>query len=529
MLALRNFRKDQRGNFATIFALTMVPICGIVGAAVDYSRASEVHAKLSEALDAGVLAVGSQPKMSDTDAYKIVNDWVTTHLGPEYDDYWQLNSVKLGEDGTVLASASGGVDTMMGRLLGVDEIPIDTTSEAIRSMGKVELALVLDNTGSMKGTKLTKLKEAAHALVDELVTATKEPKDLRISLVPFSQTVNVGAGYKNAAWMDTSARSSVHDDIFTKDNGTTYSGTNRFTLFNNMKVAWGGCVESRPAPYDVEEAPPSSGTPNTLYVPYFAPDEPDDQYEDKKGKWHDIYNNNYLLTDAVNKTDKEWKGKQGNPAKYASKFGGKSGTTADLSYKFGPNSGCELQEIIPLTDDVSTSSVQKIDDAIDDMVAVGNTHINIGLQWGWHALSPNAPFAKGVAYDDGEWRKVVVLMTDGNNENTDNSNADNKNNSVYSGYGYLWQNRFGNFGSSSASAKARTDALDGRLALLCENMKNDNITIYTVRVEVKTGSSAVLQNCASSTENFKEVANINELKTEFMDIAGSIQELRISK
>ena len=81
MLALRTFRKDQRGNFATIFALTMVPICGIVGAAVDYSRASEVHAKLSEALDAGVLAVGSQPKMSDADAYKIVNDCSLPYTG----------------------------------------------------------------------------------------------------------------------------------------------------------------------------------------------------------------------------------------------------------------------------------------------------------------------------------------------------------------------------------------------------------------------------------------------------------------
>ncbi len=105
MLGFRRFCADQRGNFAMLFAITMVPICGVVGAAIDYSRASEVHAKLAEALDAGVLAVGSQPRMSDEDAYKIVNDWVTTHLGPGYDGYWHLNSVKLGEDGTVLASA----------------------------------------------------------------------------------------------------------------------------------------------------------------------------------------------------------------------------------------------------------------------------------------------------------------------------------------------------------------------------------------------------------------------------------------
>ena len=72
MCGFKSFYKDQRGNFATIFALSMVPIFGIIGAAIDYSRASEVEAKLSEALDAGVLAIGTQPQMSDAEAYKIV-------------------------------------------------------------------------------------------------------------------------------------------------------------------------------------------------------------------------------------------------------------------------------------------------------------------------------------------------------------------------------------------------------------------------------------------------------------------------
>jgi hypothetical protein len=524
MLGFRSFCKDESGNFAILFALSMVPLFGIVGAAIDYSRASEVRAKLSEALDAGVLAVGSQPKMSDDKAFEIVNDWVSAHLGTEYDGYWHLNSVKVGDDGTILASASGDIDTTMGRLLGLDEIEIGTTSEAIRSMGKVEVALVLDNTGSMRGRKLEKLKEAAHALVDELVKATDDPKDLRISLVPFSQTVNVGAANKDAAWIDSGGRSSIHDDIFTHDDGTVHAGTKRFDLFDKMEVDWAGCVESRPAPYDVEEAPPSAANAETLYVPYFAPDEPDDTYKDD-GNRKDVYNNNYLKDD---KADKKWLGQQGNPAKYTT-FTQPAELTDDLSYKKGPNSGCELQEIIRLTDDVSEDAVKEIGDAIDDMVAIGNTHINIGLQWGWHALSPNAPFADGVAYDDGEWRKVVVLMTDGNNQNTDNGNDDNKNNSVYSGYGYIWQNRFGNYGATSPSQSTRTAALDGRLALLCENMKKDEITLYTVRVEVRDGSSSVLKNCASSAENFKEVADISQLKTEFMEIAGSIQALRLSK
>ena len=87
--------------------------------------------------------------------------------------------------------------------------------------------------------------------------------------------------------MDTEAKSSVHDDIFTKDNGKTYSGTNRFELFDKMNVDWGGCVESRPYPYDVTEAAPTSANPDTLYVPYFAPDEPDDTYQ-SRGRTYDV-------------------------------------------------------------------------------------------------------------------------------------------------------------------------------------------------------------------------------------------------
>jgi Flp pilus assembly protein TadG len=211
----RAFNRSEGGNVALMFALALVPIFGVVGAAVDYGRVSQMRAELADALDAGVLAVGSQPEMSDNEAFDIVNDWIAAHLGDKYPGAWQLDSVTLGEGGSILATASGSVDTTLARVLGIYEMQIGATSEAVRSLGKVEVVLVLDNTGSMKGTKLTKLKEAANALVDTLVDATADPADLRIGLVPFSMTVNVGAGYQNASWIDNNAKSPIHDDIST--------------------------------------------------------------------------------------------------------------------------------------------------------------------------------------------------------------------------------------------------------------------------------------------------------------------------
>jgi Flp pilus assembly protein TadG len=517
----RRFRDNERGNFAMMFALSLVPLFGMVGAAIDYAHYSEVRGRLAGALDGGLLAVGTQPNMTDEEAFTIVNDWIAANVGDVDSDEWQLDSVTVGDDGTITGSVSASVDTTLARVLGVDEIPMNVTSEAIRSLGKVEVALVLDNTGSMRGTKLTKLKDAAKSLVESLVDATTDPDDLKIALVPFSQTVNVGSQYKDASWLDKEAKSSVHDDIFTKEDGSTFTDTNRFDLFDTMAVDWGGCIESRPYPYDVTEAPPSASTPDTLYVPYLAPDEPDDTYE-SRGRTYDSYNNNYLK-DYKKDRKKNWLAKQGNPTKYKNKnrfTHSVSDTTDAFGYHYGPNSGCEMEPIQRLTSDTDD-----VLDAIDDMVAIGNTHINVGLQWGWHVLSPNAPFQDGADYDDSDWTKVVVLLTDGNNENAYGNDEDE---SYYSGYGYVWQDRFG---TTSTSSSKRTEALDDRLGELCTNMKADDvgIVIYTVRVEVKSGSSDVLKNCASEEDNFSEVADISDLEETFTNIGGSIQKLRLSK
>jgi hypothetical protein len=55
------------------------------------------------------------------------------------------------------------------------------------------------------------------------------------------------------------------------------------------------------------------------------------------------------------------------------------------------------------------------------------------------------------------------------------------------------------------------------------------IVIYTVRVEVKDGSAAALEGCATEDKYFYEVADIDDLEDAFADIGGSIQKLRLSK
>src|SRR6201999_4171743 len=93
--------------------------------------------------------------------------------------------------------------------------------------------------------KLTSLVSAANTLVTTLLASntTTDPSAVKISIVPFSNTVNIGSTYQSQTWMDptASAYAGSNTDIF--NTGTT---NNRFTFFSNLKTTWGGCVETRP-------------------------------------------------------------------------------------------------------------------------------------------------------------------------------------------------------------------------------------------------------------------------------------------
>jgi hypothetical protein len=202
-------------------------------------------------------------------------------------------------------------------------------------------------------------------------------------------------------------------------------------------------------------------------------------------------------------------------AKY--KTAPKSGTNASTGYVYGPNAGCQLQPLARLT-----TNLASLKTTIANMTAVGDTNIPMGLMWGWHTISPNAPFGDGVAYGTAKTTKIIILMTDGQNEDTSNSNS---NASYYSGIGYIWQNRIG---ITSGTTAQRQTALDARETLVCNNMKAQGIVIYTVRVET-TGAATALQGCATNTSDFYDVSDPSQLDDVFQTIAGQIANLHLSK
>lgn len=507
LAGLKRLWRCRRGGVAVPFAIVSVPILFALLGSLDFHHASQVRSSLQDALDAATLAVGRSQEVDATKVQSIGDDTLKSNLINEKNMVLTGTSFTVS-DGRVTAWATAKVDAVAADVFLGDQINVRADAQADRARRKLEIALVLDNTGSMAGTKLSTLKSAGKTFVDEMekaADAAGEAGIIKIAVAPFSMTVNVGPAYQTADWIDghldsggnpVAPVSPVHQEIFT-------STANRFALLKQMNQTWGGCVESRPMPYDVQETAPSAATPSTLFVPFFAPDEPDIT----NGGFY----NNYL-TDAAGTSG--WQQRQGNPAKY-NVAPNRTGPNS-VGYQYGPNSGCALAPVLRLTSDFNAVRTR-----LTEMTAIGDTNIPMGLVWGWHLLSPNAPFKDGVAYGGDEVQKIVVLMTDGQNANADTNNSDD---SIYSGVGYIWQNRLG---ITSGSAAARSTAIDNRLTLLCQNMKAKGIILYTVRVEVTTGTNTVLKACATRDDMFYDVQQVSELSNVFTAIAGSIQELRL--
>lgn len=518
---LRHAGRDESGAAAVFFAVSLILFAPLTLGMMDIYLASSQRNRLQDALDAATL-FAARSTATTTPAIDAIGDKaLTSNLVLPSDVRVVASNFTLSGD-TVVGYAEVTPSAIAPGLWAHQNISANAT--VVRSVDRLEIALVLDNTGSMLGTKLDTLKTAGASLVDKLAAAaarSTDPNPLKISLVPFSMTVRVQgttptstynttthSGPGIPLWIDPQGVASVNAGA-AGANDTFASKTDRFTMLKQMgNQSWEGCVESRRQPYDIQEDAPVSTTPATMFTPFFWPDEPDTNA---------AYKNNYL---ADVSTSSNYKTREQYVAKYVS-APNKTGEFM-TGYTYGPNAGCGLQKIIPLTSDTAS-----IKNAINAMVAVGDTNIPMGLMWGWHTLSPNAPLANGSAYGTQHLKKVVILMTDGTNTMTDPGSS-NSNRSYYSGLGYIWQTIMQGL-TTSSSAAARQTAMDARLTQLCTNMKAKDIVIYTVRVEVTSGASTVLQNCASGADKFYDVQDVSQLSVAFDAIAGSIDNLRISK
>ena len=521
------FARDERGVTAVIFGIMFTFLFLVAAVAVDYSRASKEIMEQQQALDAAVLAASNDLGLPDQDtagqarAVKFFEanmpPGTTAHITVALDD----------DAGEVTGTAQNAMPTTLfrSRVLGQarrDQINLGTSARVVKGNGTIEVALVVDNSGSMAGTKIAALKSAATNLVSVVFTGAEGTDKVKVGVVPFASSVNVGAIHADDAWMDSEAASSIHSENFIQTKS-------RFDLFSDLGENWGGCVEVRPAPYDLTDAVPSTSFPDTKFVPMFSPDEPDDANADAANVSH--YPNNYIsdyggtcpvptqVCLVFNKKKNKCTSYGPAPLPVADaqervcKYSG-----ATPGADSGPNYSCTTPAILPLTQTKTT-----VDDAITALVASGNTNIGEGTMWGWRVLSPSAPFTDGRAYSDSENKKILVIMTDGDNTY---SSASNHNKSRYGAFGYGAKHRLGTTYTSTAYA----ETMDAKLTTSCTNAKAMHITVYTVAfgTGVSPETLALLNSCATDPDHAFIAASGNALIQAFENIGKDIARLRIA-
>lgn len=579
----RRFRRDERGNVFILFAATAIPLLLIMGGAVDVARYSRYKTELANAVDAAALALARQGSdYTQEQADTFITNYVTSFMAGDSQFTVESFDVTKLSNGFLVA-ANGSMKTMflpIGRLAkggqAINSMPVNIQAEVMNSSNRLELALVFDNTGSMNcgqtvsgsctgnwsnpgsSSRIYGLKTAANTLLDILMPDGVDTTEyMKVALVPFEGTVNIGSTYAATppSWVDWSDQASAKYNgmNFDKYNFGGSIGTKRVGhkwLFDkltakNSSVKWEGCVEMRAEPYDILDTTPTSATPDTLFVPFFWPDEPDSN-NDNNG----TYQNNYLNDKGTFTTGSGWwvqeypAGAQKSLTKYypssnTNNIQFQSGAP-DTTFPFGngPNYGCP-RPIQPLTTSKST-----IKTAIDNMIAYPamGTFVPNGLVWGWSVLSSNEPFTQGIASNaDGfaTTLKAIVLFSDGENSVT---GTNNHNNSIFNGYNYTGAKDWGAASSpgsnsllrlGSTSATTATTNLDTKTASLCTNVKNAGIRLYTITFgSISSAAQTLMQNCASKDSDgnalYYSAPSNSELEDIFNEIGEDLSEIHLS-
>ena len=441
-MTFKQYAKDTKGNVATMFGISLLVFIAAIGCAIDYARLISATSKLQSLTDALTLAaaIGLQHDQYDeTGLDEFARIYLAQNNESELQAAWEMEG---GELNFTLQTTQEMI--FMGIFNHNEKTVGATSSVPVFKAKNFNVALVLDTTLSMTGTRMTSLQRAANEMID--VIRTTDSDDTYVSVVPFSEMVKIPASYGNASWFNKPADRTQNLQVIDPDLSigcrTEWMGESRrqvcdHTVYrtDTLNLTWNGCMISRNFGY------------------------------------HNVPEFSAQRLQGVTRT----------------------GYCSD-----------DRNMMSPMTNNMDTVAA-----TVDAMVPHSETYIPGGLIWGWRTLKSEAPLTE-IAQAPADNEKVMIVMTDGANSNS-------------LGNPVPWSEGLFHDESDVVAANTLTSEL-------CEDIKNDDVEIYTIALEVIDAATVIMmQNCATSAAHFYDVSNASGLSEVFESISTELADIRLSR
>lgn len=510
LLALK---QSEHGNVLILISVALWVLIAAAGVAIDMSRLQTIREDLHECLDTAGLAamtkIGAKPFNMTASQWvtQVVNEYFYADCAQgAFKTQVAITPVLTNNNNTLTLTLTSRQPALLMPVVGIKDLNVQVKSVITRAVTGAEIALVLDNTYSMKDpvapnnspiNKITAVKcsvagEAAFGggnicqrdnlptvgLLDIIYGSSNTVNNLYIGVVPFSNLVNIDPHRNPGSRFIDNYNGSMWYCLDSRNPNT------RSTADANISLPSGRAVT-----LDIGEDRPSSPSTYFKALPYEAPD-------------------------------------------YCG---------ANASY-------CPAAEVLPMT-----TLKSDVVNTVKNMGTGGNTMINIGLAWGWRMLSPEWTGMWGAAptytypsgstvslplpYNTTGMQKVLILMTDGMNMNGTNPRTRPQ----------PWCNHNTNTDNSyeDQPRMPTNDQLDGLTEDVCDAMKKRGITIYTIGFGVgiyNTPTVAqrdavpsilvdvpLLKYCASGADHFFLAPTNDQLAAAFQTIANQLVNIRVAQ
>lgn len=444
---MKNFLKSNLGVAAVVFGITVPLLVTGVGVSVDLAQSYLVRERLSHAVDAAALAAAASSSDDPDEIEEKVNDFIEANYPPDKVGFTM--DIDVEQSGDVLSvNATARLDTAFMKVVGQPHVDVYVESEVQREVKAIEVVLVMDTTGSMStNNNIATLRTAAANFVNTMFSRTNDIEYLKIGLVPFSSSVNVG----RYGLGKTPAGLTYDDPFMLNPQNLAYSTTDT--------TKWMGCVVEGDYPDDIE---------------------------DHEGPWQMYRYCRNPTTDAAI-CDRTYNSK-----------------TKKYTANQNANYLCPKTPVVPLTNNQT-----ELLTTISKLKAEGNTYIGNGLTWGLRLISPEFPFQEGVEWGNEDWKKAIILMTDGLNTM----------HQYYSIYG------------PTADHDITPDDLNDRMMEVCEMLKDKEVLVYTITFDegVDDDTKDMFKECATEPNMWYDAPTQAKLIEVYGKIAKELSNLHLSK